>query len=141
MKTILLVEDNADLRELLTKALRYSGYDVVIATTGEEAVKQASSSQPDLILMDINLPKFNGAEATVKIKENRETTHIPIVILTALGKSVDTKHALEAGAAEILQKPIMLPRLREVLHKHLPVEVETRTHEIRSRPTSNPSEK
>ncbi len=139
--TILLVEDNADLRELLTIAFNYLGYDVVIATNGEDAVKQASASQPDLILMDINLPKLNGAEATVKIKQNPETMHIPIVILTALGMSADTKRALESGAAEFLRKPITIPKLEEVLRKHLAVQVEKRTREIRSLIIHHSSEK
>jgi CheY-like chemotaxis protein len=122
-KKILLVEDNSDLLELLTLTFKYLAYDVVVATTGEEAVEQASAAQPDLILMDLDLPKFNGVEATIRIKQNRDTAHIPIVILTAFGTCPNTERALESGAAEILRKPVTIPKLQEALHKHLPVEV------------------
>ena len=129
-KTILLVDDDADLRELLTIAVRYLGYNVVVAATGKEAVERASTGQPNLILMDIDLPNFDGAEATAKIKRNRKTGHIPIVILTGFGISPDTKRALESGAAEILRKPVSILKIKEVLRKHLPVEVETSRKEI-----------
>ncbi len=120
-KTILLVEDNADLRELLTVAIRHLGYEVVVATTGEEAVERASAIQPDLILMDIGLPKLNGAEAIVRIKGDPATKHIPIVILSALHMCPDIKRALESGAAGILQKPVSVLKIQEILSKHLPI--------------------
>lgn len=126
-KTILLVEDNADLRELLTGIIRRLGYEVVVATTGEEAVERAFTMRPDSILMDIGLPKLNGAEATVKIKGNPATKHIPIVILSAHGLCPDITCALEAGAAEILQKPVRIPELQKVLSKHLSAGVEEST--------------
>lgn len=122
-KTILLVEDNADLRELLTIAITRLGYEVVVATTGEEAIERASAMLPDLILMDIALPKLNGAEATVRIKGNPATKHIPIVILSALQMCPDIKRALEAGAVEFVQKPVSVPEIQLVLSKHLSVEV------------------
>lgn len=120
-KNILLVEDNADLRELLTIAIRHLGYDVVVATTGEEAIERASAMHPDLILMDIGLPKLNGAEAIVRIKANPATKHTPIVILSALSMCPDIKRALESGAAEILQKPVSVLKLKEILSKHLSI--------------------
>jgi CheY-like chemotaxis protein len=123
-KTILLVEDNSDLRQLLTKIIERLGYAVVVATTGEEATQRAFAMQPDLILMDIGLPKMNGAEATAKVKGNAATKHIPIIILSALGSCPDIKCALEAGAAEILQKPVRIAELQEVLSKYLSIGVE-----------------
>ncbi len=129
-KKILLVEDNADLRELLTIAVTHLGYQVIAAVTGEEAIAVASARQPDLILMDIGLPKLNGTEATARIKRNRETMHIPIVILTARRVGHDIKRALEGCAAEILQKPVTIPKIQEVLLKYLSVRVEEPAEEI-----------
>ncbi len=125
MKTILLCEDSADLQELLTTAVNHLGYDVIVATNGEEAVELACARRPALILMDVRLPKMNGVEATARIKRNGHTTHIPIVLLTALRMCPDIIRALESGAAEILQKPVTLSRIEEVLRKHLSVKVGT----------------
>lgn len=123
-KKILLVQDNADLRELLALIIGLLRYEVVVASTGEEAVERASAMPPDLILMDIGLPKLNGAEAIVKIKGNPATKHIPIVILSALRMCPDIKRALEAGAVEILQKPVNVPKIQEVLSRTLPYQSE-----------------
>ncbi len=79
-KKILIVEDNADLRDLLTIVIRRLGHEVAIAITGEEAVEHASAMKPDLILMDIGLPNLNGVEATKQIKADPTTKHIPVVI-------------------------------------------------------------
>lgn len=122
-KKILLVEDNADLRELLTIAVNYLGYEAIVATTGEEAIELASAKQPDLILMDIGLPKLSGTDATASIKRNRETMHIPIVILTARRAHDETKRALESGAVEVLQKPVSIPEIQEALLKYLSIRV------------------
>ncbi len=129
-KKILLCEDNADLQELLAIAVGYLGYDVVVAVNGEEAVELACERQPDLILMDVGLPKLDGVEATARIKQNYKTTHIPIVMLTALRMCPDIIRALESGAAEILQKPVTLPRIQEVLRKYLPAEEKLSEAEI-----------
>ncbi len=127
MRTILLREDSANLQELLTTAVNHLGYDVIVATTGEEAVELACARRPDLILMDVRLPKLNGVEATARIKRNDHTTHIPIVLLTALRRCPDIIRALESGAAEILRKPATLSRIQEVLRKYLSVKVGTST--------------
>lgn len=120
-KTILIVEDNVDLCELLSMIIRGLGHEVTIATTGEQAVERASAVKPDLILMDIGLPKLNGAEATVRIKRQIETEHIPVVILTAARNCLDAKRALESGAAEVLQKPVSVPKIQEIVSKYLPI--------------------
>lgn len=127
-KTVLLVEDNNDLRELLTIIIRTLGHEVFAVITGEEAVERASAVRPDLIIMDINLPKLNGAEATVRIKQNPCTKDIPIVIQSALQMCPDIKRALEAGAVEVLQKPVSVPEFQELLHKYLFFKVETSRH-------------
>jgi two-component system, cell cycle response regulator DivK len=117
-KTILIVEDNADLRELLTIIIRRLGYEVAIAITGDEAVARASGMKPDLILMDIGLPKLDGVEATIQIKADPASKDIPVVILSALPMSSHGKHAIEAGAAAILRKPVRVADLEQVLIKY-----------------------
>ncbi len=118
VKRILIVEDNADLRDLLTIVIRRLGYEAAIATTGEEAVEHTPAIKPDLILMDIGLPNLNGVEATLQIKANPATKDIPVVILSALPMSTHGSHALEAGAAEILQKPVRVSDLEHALMKY-----------------------
>ncbi len=117
-KTILIVEDNADLRELLTIVVRRLGHEVVVATTGEEAVERASDIKPDLIFMDIRLPNLNGVEATIRIKANPATEDIPVVILSALPMSSHGRNAMEAGAVEFMQKPVRVADLEKVLIKY-----------------------
>lgn len=131
-KKILLVEDNADLRELLAVIISQLGHEIVVAISGEEGVERACEIQPDLILMDIGLPKLNGSEATLRIKHHPETKHIPIVILTALPNCPSTQHAVESGAAEILQKPVTVPRIQELLSKYLFNEADTSTKTMTS---------
>jgi CheY-like chemotaxis protein len=118
MKKILIVDDNPDLRDLLSVFIRGLGHEVAIAITGEEAVERASAMKPDLILMDIGLPKFNGVEATIQIKASPTTKDIPVVILSAFPMSRHGRHAIEAGAVEILQKPFRVSDLEQVLMKY-----------------------
>jgi CheY-like chemotaxis protein len=119
-KKILIVEDNADWRLVLSRTVERAGYEVVSATTGREAVEKAAAAQPALILMDIGLPLMNGGEATALIKANAATKNIPVVIQTAYGSSSFTEHAVKAGAAEVLQKPIKIQEIERVLCKYAP---------------------
>ena len=118
-KKVLVVEDNADWRDLLTMIIRRSGYDVVTAGTGTEGIRQASMTHPDLILMDLGLPEISGDEATVHIKADPATKHIPVVIQTAFGSGPNAKRAIEAGAAEIMHKPISIADIHKLLSKYL----------------------
>jgi len=120
-RKILIVEDNADWRELLAVILRRLDYEVVVAATGEDGVQQAVATRPDLILMDLGLPKMSGDEATVCIKSNPTTKNIPIVIQTAFGKGPTAERAMGAGAADIMHKPINVVDIRAMLKKHLPI--------------------
>ena len=119
LKKVLIVEDNADLCELLSIVIRRLGHEVAIAITGQEAVERASTMQPDLILMDIGLPILNGVEATVKIKGDPATKYIPIVIVSALAMCPDIERALDAGAAQIVQKPFTITEIRAILTQYL----------------------
>jgi CheY-like chemotaxis protein len=125
-KKILLCEDTPYLQELLAIAVRDLGCEIIVATDGQKAVELASGTQPDLILMDVALPKFNGLEATLKIKQNEKTMHIPIVLLTALRvwPEIFKRALLSRTAAEIMQKPIALPAIEDIVRRYLSVRTE-----------------
>ena len=108
---VLLVEDNEMNRDMLSRRLQRSGYDVVIASDGAEGVSKALSEQPDAILMDISLPVMDGWEATQQLKAQPTTRQIPVIALTAHAMAGDRERALEAGCDDYDTKPIDLPRL------------------------------
>ena len=108
---VLLVEDNEMNRDMLSRRLQRSGYDVLIASDGAEGVSKALSEQPDAILMDISLPVMDGWEATQQIKAHPTTRQIPVIALTAHAMAGDREKALEAGCDDYDTKPIDLPRL------------------------------
>ena len=111
MAKILLVEDNEMNRDMLSRRLERRGYEVIVATDGEEGVARARAEAPDLILMDMSLPVLDGWEATRQLKAAPETKSIPIVALTAHAMTGDREKALEAGCDDFDTKPIDLPRL------------------------------
>ncbi|MEW6219253.1 MAG: response regulator [Thermodesulfobacteriota bacterium] len=104
--TILVVEDNPDSRELVTKVLRRCGHTVVEAVDGEEALMQVAQIRPQLILMDISIPKLNGYEVTVRLKQDPALAAIPVVALTAHAMKGDREKALAAGCDGYITKPI-----------------------------------
>jgi CheY-like chemotaxis protein len=116
---ILVVEDNADNRILITDVLDSMDYEVIIATDGEEGVRKASAERPDLILMDISLPQMDGLTATRRIKAMPELQHIPIIALTAHAMVGDRERALEAGCDDYVSKPIDLRELATKLTQYL----------------------
>lgn len=111
MPRILLVEDNENNRDMLSRRLARRGYDVVIAVDGEEGVDRASSDKPDLILMDMSLPKIDGWEATQRIKASLATRQIPVIALTAHAMAGDRQKALDAGCDDYDSKPVEIDRL------------------------------
>jgi len=111
MPKILLVEDNEMNRDMLSRRLLRKGYEVVMATDGAQAVAMAQSEAPELILMDMSLPVFDGWEATRRIKAAPETKTIPVIALTAHAMAGDREKSLEAGCDDYDTKPIELERL------------------------------
>jgi CheY-like chemotaxis protein len=105
-REILVVEDNARSRRLLKVLLKANGYGVLEAATGEEAMNYLKSQEPDLILMDIQLPKTDGLELIRKIKSEAGTRDIPIVAVTAYAMKGDKERILEAGCDAYVSKPI-----------------------------------
>jgi len=111
MSKILLVEDNEMNRDMLTRRLERKGFEVVIAVDGQAGIDMASSSSPDIILMDLSLPIIDGWEATRQIKADPATQSIPVIALTAHAMAGDEKKALQAGCDDYDTKPIDLKRL------------------------------
>jgi CheY-like chemotaxis protein len=105
---------------LLVMLAEKLGYSALQAVDGIEAVDQASERHPDLIFMDLLMPRMSGDEATALLKAKPPTKNIPIVICTALSQGSQTAAALEAGAEEILQKPIGMSAVRGALHRYAP---------------------
>jgi DNA-binding response OmpR family regulator len=104
-KKVLVAEDEPDIRQLITYSLQFAGFTVVQAVNGEDAVKKATKEQPDLILLDVRMPKMNGYEACAALKAQDSTKHIPVVFLSARGQETEIKHGLELGAEEYILKP------------------------------------
>ena len=111
MPRILLVEDNEDNRDMLSRRLIRKGYEVLLAVDGGAGVAEALAQRPDLVLMDMSLPVLDGWEATRQIKAQPETSHIPVIALTAHAMSGDREKAVAAGCDDYDTKPVELPRL------------------------------
>jgi CheY-like chemotaxis protein len=105
-KTVLLVEDNEDNLVVYRTILEHVGYKVIEARDGEEGVTQARQQRPDLILMDISIPKIDGWEATQRLKSDEQTRAIPIIALTAHALEEDRQKAVQAGCDGYLAKPV-----------------------------------
>jgi len=106
MTRILCVEDNADNLMMLQRRLTRRGFEVTISMNGAESVEWAKTLQPDVIVMDLNLPGIDGWEATRRLKNQPETKDIPIIVLTADPKEKSREKALGAGCDEFELKPI-----------------------------------
>ena len=112
---ILVVDDAADNVAMLSLDLQNQGYRVVTATNGEEAVAVASYARPDLILMDISMPRLDGLGATRKIRETPALRAIPIVALTAFGTEGFQRAAYDAGVSGYLTKPVDFDRMHQLI--------------------------
>jgi two-component system cell cycle response regulator DivK len=104
LKRVLLVEDDKYLLDILASILRFSGYDIVEAESGGEAIEKAASAQPGLILLDLNLPDMKGLDAARSIRRNKQSAHIPVIACSAFG-GVEREEALQSGMVDYLQKP------------------------------------
>ncbi len=108
---ILVVDDNLDSRELVVKVLRKEGLELYEAIDGEDALEKVAQLQPDLILMDISLPRIDGYEVTRRLKKDSASAAIPIIALTAHAMKGDMEKALAAGCDDYISKPINIHSL------------------------------
>jgi len=121
--TILVVDDEEDIRELLELNLVQEGYKVLSCETGEQALEIAGSKLPNLIILDLMLPGIDGLEVCKKLKNTLKTEHVPIVMLTAKGEEADIVTGLELGADDYITKPfsgkVLIARVRRILRKQV----------------------
>ena len=121
MAKILIAEDERDIRDLVAFTLRFAGHEVFAASNGEEAVEMASKVNPDLILMDVRMPRMTGYEACKFLKASPDLKDIPVVFLSAKGQESEIQQGLDAGAEAYLLKPFapdqLTNRVKEILAK------------------------
>lgn len=125
-KKVLIVDDEEFVRQLIQIKLKFCGIETVEAGNGVEAIEKAVSERPDLILLDVMMPKMNGFEACQRLKAHQETSHIPIIMLTARGDPSAKERGENAGALEYLTKPFSPQKLAERVLEILK-QFETRT--------------
>ena len=120
---VLIVDDYPDAREMYSEYLQYSGFDVVEAQNGQEALQRAVDEQPDIILMDLSLPVMDGWEATRRLKADKRTASIPVVALTGHALAGISDGAKKAGCDAFVTKPCLpedlVKEIRKVLDDHL----------------------
>ena len=119
MTKILIAEDEHDIRELITFTLKFAGYEVVAVKDGQEAVEKIPEEMPDMILMDVRMPRMTGYEACRLVKAEEATKDIPLIFLSAKGQDAEVEEGLDAGATEYLLKPFapneLIDKIKEVM--------------------------
>ncbi|MEE8637520.1 MAG: response regulator [Candidatus Margulisiibacteriota bacterium] len=120
MQKILVVDDEPDVASLLTLMLKSQGYEVITAGDGQEALEKARSEKPDLIVLDIMLPKLDGYKVARMLKFDENFSHIPIIMVTAKIQEKDKKTGIEMGADAYVTKPFDTTALLEKIKETLP---------------------
>jgi two-component system cell cycle response regulator DivK len=120
-KTILIVEDEPRNLKLLHDLLQRFGYEILEAPDGEQGVKLAGEKIPDMILMDIMMPKMDGLEATRIIKADEKTKYIPIIALTSYAMKGDREKTIEAGCDGYIAKPIDIKEVLKAIEHYLTI--------------------
>lgn len=119
MAKILIAEDERDIRDLITFTLRFAGHEVIATANGEEAYLKAQEVVPDLIMMDVRMPRMTGYDVCKYIKAENEFRKTPIVFLSAKGQEAEVNTGLDLGATDYILKPFapdyLLDRLRNIL--------------------------
>lgn len=116
-RRVLIVEDNHDNRAIFAAILHHHGYEVLEAADGEDGVRLAREAHPDVILMDISLPRMDGIEATTRLKRDDDTASIPIIAVTAHAMREDEQRVREAGCDAYLAKPVQPMRVIEEVNR------------------------
>lgn len=122
MAKIVIAEDEPDIRELIAFTLRFAGYEVITGSNGEEGYQLTRTERPDLVMLDVRMPKLTGYEACKRIKSEPELADIPVIFLSAKGQETEIEQGLAAGAEEYLLKPFapdqLVERVKAVLAKY-----------------------
>ena len=118
-KSVLIVEDEGDIRELVQYNLEKEGFRVSVAETAEKGLEILENSQPDLLLLDIMLPGMDGLEVCRFLKSGKETSNVPIIMMSARGEESDIVAGLELGADDYITKPLDLEKLLFLIDHHI----------------------
>lgn len=116
---ILVVDDEINITQILEFSIGAEGYEVITAANGEEAIDKARREQPNLIILDVMMPRIDGYEACRILKSNPLTKNIPVVLLTAKGREIDKRLGYEVGATDYIIKPFSPNKLIERIHELL----------------------
>lgn len=116
---ILVVDDEINITQILEFSIGAEGYEVITASNGEEAIDKARREQPNLIILDVMMPRIDGYEACRILKSNPLTKNIPVVLLTAKGREIDKRLGYEVGATDYIIKPFSPNKLIERIHELL----------------------
>jgi DNA-binding response OmpR family regulator len=109
---VLVADDDPDILQLVALRLGRSGYDVVTASDGEQALDAALERAPDLALLDVMMPKLDGYQVTERLRGNATTRHMPVILLTARVQEADVARGIQAGADDYVKKPFSTQELR-----------------------------
>ena len=118
MKTILFIEDETALQKTLSEVLRQEDYKVISSLDGEGGLNLAKLEKPDLILLDLILPKMNGFDVLANLKASPETKKIPVIVMTNLENLENVEKAIEAGCNDYIVKPVSKVELLALIQKH-----------------------
>lgn len=122
MPKILIAEDESDIRELIAFTLTFGGFDVIATSNGEEAVAKAAAERPDVILLDVRMPRMTGYEACTRLKADPATRGTPVLFLSAKGQEDEVKSGLAVGALDYILKPFspesLIERVKAVIAEH-----------------------
>ena len=116
---ILVVDDEIYIVHILDFSLGMEGYEVITALDGEQALEKLRTEKPDLIVLDIMMPKLDGYEVCKSVKANPETAHIPVILLSAKGRNVDQKMGFDVGSDDYITKPFSPRKLVERINQLL----------------------
>ncbi|MHB1413890.1 MAG: response regulator [Chloroflexota bacterium] len=120
-RTVLIAEDEPDNREVMRTVVEdIGGYRVLLAEDGEQAIQLIETAFPDLVLIDLLLPRLTGFDVMRRLRANPRTAHIPVVAITALGRSQDKEEALAAGAVDLVEKPFDVDGLLRRIQAAMP---------------------
>ncbi len=111
MTKILIAEDERDIRELISFTLEYEGYDVIVTANGEDALEMVYKERPDLVLLDVRMPRMDGYEVCRRIVNDVTIQHIPVAFISAKGQQAEIDEGMGAGAVDYLLKPFSRDQL------------------------------
>lgn len=119
MAKILVAEDEHDIRELIEFALKYNGHEVLTAVDGVSAWELVKIEKPDLVLLDVRMPRMDGYEVCRRIKRSEKLRHIPVAFLSAKGQEAEVQAGMDAGAEEYILKPFSMEQLSQAVARLL----------------------